>query len=80
MDDGLIDVVVVRSATRSQMLSVFVKVFDGSHTSLACVAIHQVRSFAIEPDAAGMLNVDGELKATTPVGVEVIPAALRVFA
>jgi YegS/Rv2252/BmrU family lipid kinase len=80
MDDGLIDVVVVQGATRARMLALFVKVFDGTHTSLDCVEIHQVRSFAIEPGASDVLNLDGELKGGTPVRVDVIPAALRVLA
>ena len=39
-----------------------------------------VRSFAIEADGGDVLNIDGELQSATPVRVEVVPAALRVFA
>ena len=63
-----------------QMLSMFAKVFHGTHVRLGCVGIHQVRSFAIETGAGDVLNIDGELKSTTPARVEVVPAALRVFA
>lgn len=80
MDDGLIDVVVVRHATRARMLALFARVFDGTHTSLGCVEIHQARAFAIEPGVGDVLNLDGELKAKTPVRVQVMPAALRVLA
>lgn len=80
MDDGLLDVVLVRRATRRQMLSLFAKVFDGSHTGLDFVEVHRVRSFAIEPETHDALNLDGELKGATPVRAEVAPSALRIFA
>jgi diacylglycerol kinase family enzyme len=55
-------------------------VFDGSHLDLPCVAYHQVRSFSIETDGTDPLNLDGELKGTTPLCAEIIPGALKVFA
>jgi len=80
ISDGKIDVVLVRHATRLQMLKLFHRVFDGSHLSLPGVEYHQVRSFSIEPVGIDGLNLDGELKGTTPVSVEMMPAALQVFA
>lgn len=79
IDDGKIDVVVVRHATRLQMLELFRKQSDGSHVSLPFVEYHQVRSFAIESDRRDLLNLDGELKGNTPASAEMIPAALRLF-
>ncbi len=78
--DGKVDVVVVRRASRLQMLKLFKRVFDGSHLSLNCVEYHQVRSFSIESDSVDLLNLDGELKGSTPAFAEIVPAALRVFA
>jgi sphingosine kinase len=78
--DGKVDVVLVRRATRLQMLQLFRKVFDGSHVSLPWVEYHQVRSFRIEPARPDGLNLDGELKGATPMSAEVMPAPLRVFA
>ena len=48
--DGKIDVVMVRHASRLQMMKLFFKVFDGSHVSMDCVEYQQVRSFAIESE------------------------------
>jgi len=78
--DGKVDVVVVRRASRLQMLKLFKNVFDGSHLALPCVEYHQVRSFGIEPESANSLNLDGELKGKTPVSAEIMHAALQVFA
>jgi diacylglycerol kinase family enzyme len=47
---------------------------------MSCVEYHQVRSFGIETDGIDPLNLDGELKGTTPVTAEIIPGALKIFA
>ena len=77
--DGKIDVILVRRASRMQILKLFYKAYDGSHLSLPCVEYHQVRSFSITPDRPDLLNIDGELKGATPLSADVMPAALRVF-
>lgn len=77
--DGRLDLVVVRHATRFQMLKLFRKVFDGSHVNLPYVEYHQVNSFSIESEDIDCLNLDGELKGTTPVSVDIIPKALKIF-
>jgi len=80
IDDGLLDVVLVRRASRLQMMKLFSRVFDGSHVALSCVEYHQVRSIRIEPENSDTLNLDGEIAGSTPVSAEVLPAALRIFA
>lgn len=78
--DGKLDVVVVRRATRWQMLKLFSKVFDGSHVALDYVEYHQVRSFSIASQTHDDLDLDGEMHGHTPLSAELLPAALRVFA
>ena len=78
-DDGKIDVVIVRSASRWQMVRLFVRVFDGSHVQMPCVEYHQVRALSILSEDRKPLDVDGEIKGTTPVSIETIPGAVRVF-
>jgi diacylglycerol kinase (ATP) len=80
LNDGKVDVIVVRRATRRQMFKLFAKVFDGSHLALDYVEYHQVRSFAINTDDPTDLDLDGEMKGQTPMSAEVLPSALRVFA
>ncbi len=78
--DGKLDIVLVRRATRWQMLKLFSKVFDGSHLDLEFVEYHQVRSFAIASQSHDPLDLDGEMKGHTPMSAEVLPSALRIFA
>jgi len=80
LDDGLIDLVVVRDASRLKLLKLFPKLFDGSHISDPIVEYHQVKRFSIIPFEDSILNIDGELKGTTPFEVEMVPRAFRVFA
>lgn len=80
MGDGMLDVVVVRRATRWQMLKLFSRVFDGSHIGLDFVEYHQTRAFTIASMSRDALNLDGEMKGHTPMSAEVLPAALRIFA
>jgi diacylglycerol kinase (ATP) len=80
ISDGKIDVVVLRRASRMQMLRLFRRVFSGSHLSLGCVEYHQVRSFAIETEGHETLDLDGEIKGSAPVQVQMLPAALQVYA
>ena len=62
-----------------QMLRLFTKVFDGSHLGMACVEYHQVRSLSIFADARRPLDIDGEVKGTTPVSIQTISGAVRIF-
>jgi YegS/Rv2252/BmrU family lipid kinase len=77
--DGKIDVLLVRRASRLQVLRLFQGIFDGSHLALPAVEFYQVQSFRIETETPDLLNLDGELKRHTPVSAEMIPGALRVF-
>lgn len=79
ISDGKIDVVVVHRASRWQAIMMLNKAYDGSHVSMPCVEYHQVRSFSIKSESQDLLNLDGEMKCTTPVSTEVMRHALRVF-
>jgi YegS/Rv2252/BmrU family lipid kinase len=78
--DGKTDVLVLRKASRLQMLRLFAKVFDGSHLDLDCTEYCQVHSLAVTTAHQDSLELDGEIKGTAPVTVDVIPSAMRVFA
>ncbi len=77
--DGKLDIVLVRHATRLQMFKLFRKVFNGSHLSLPYVEYRQVHSFSIEQAGVNSLLLDGELKGSSPVSVDMIPTALKIF-
>ena len=79
LGDGKLDVVLVRSASRRELVTLFRRVFAGTHVSLPCVETRQVRAFTIDTCGNDPLNLDGELRGTTPVCVRMLPGALKVF-
>lgn len=80
LHDGLLDVVVVRSASRGDLVRLFRRVFQGTHLSLPFVEYHQVRRFAVELDGQEPLDLDGEATGKAPFIAEVLPGAMRIFA
>ncbi|MBF88570.1 MAG: hypothetical protein CMG75_02740 [Candidatus Marinimicrobia bacterium] len=79
LNDGLIDLILVRNASRIKLLQMFPKIFDGSHIEDPIVEYYQVKSFSIMPSDDEFLNLDGELKGKTPFSAKVIPSAISVF-
>ncbi len=77
--DGVLDVILIRKATRWQMLKLFARIFDGSHLGMEIVEFRKVREFCIHQESNDVLTIDGELKAGVPFEAEVLPGALRVF-
>jgi diacylglycerol kinase family enzyme len=46
---------------------------------MKCLEYRQVQSFAIEGPDRETLDIDGEIKGSVPMQVQMIPSALRVF-
>jgi len=78
-DDGVLDVMVVGDVGRAELLQVFPRIFDGSHVRHRKVRMARARRIRIEPGEPSPLLLDGEVADTTPVGIEVLPGALRVL-
>lgn len=79
VDDGLLDLLVVRKAGRLKLLSLFAKIFNGGHVGDPAVVYHQVRSFSIEPVENHALNIDGEILGSTPIQVNMLPREIEVM-
>ncbi|MFQ6612481.1 MAG: diacylglycerol/lipid kinase family protein [Fidelibacterota bacterium] len=79
IDDGLIDLLIVRKAGRLKLLRLFPKVFKGTHVGSSVVDYRQVSEFSILPEDRNTLNIDGELLGSTPIHVKVLPRALEVL-
>jgi diacylglycerol kinase (ATP) len=78
MDDGLLDVLVLREISTLEFLRVFPKVFKGTHVSHPAVEVMRGRQVTLE--AAGIVAyADGERFAPLPLTLEVVPGALTVL-
>lgn len=78
VDDGLLDVLVISPLTRRQLLRAFPLIFDGRHISHPLIRIVKGRRIALASDRPLPLLIDGDIIGTTPLEVDVVPAALRV--
>ena len=80
LDDGLIDIVVVRHGPgRIKLLSMLPKVYNGSHIKSSLLEYHQVSEFSLIPKKDEILNIDGEVLGSTPVHVKILPKAFSIF-
>ena len=80
LDDGLIDLIVIRSGvSRTRLLQVLPKLFDGSHINEPELEYYQTSQFSLIPETDEILNIDGEIMGSTPIKVNVIPKAFEMF-
>ena len=79
MDDGLLDVCIIKPIPRLTVLRMLVKLFWGGHTSHPAVEIHRTKSLTIHTHPPILLCADGERICYTPVTIEIIERGLRVL-
>lgn len=79
IDDGFLDITIAGKLGRLKLLQSFPKIFTGDHIYLDEVETLQAKSIKIETDSAKVLTPDGELVGITPVEINCLPGAIRVF-
>jgi diacylglycerol kinase (ATP) len=82
IDDGLLDLVIVREVSKRRLLTLFPKVYSGGHVGFPEVSIVRTRRVEITLDRALTLYGGGEpvrpLAPGETVAIEVVPGALAV--
>jgi len=78
IDDGWIDVIVVRGISKLEFLRQFPRVFRGSHLSHPAVQSFRCKRVGIESRLPIPILADGEIVGSTPAEFEIAPRALRV--
>ncbi len=78
-DDGMLDVCVVGPASRTTMLRLLPKVFEGNHVGHRHVHLLRGRTVTIEGEPMDLVG-DGEELGTVPITLEAVPGALRLAA
>lgn len=79
-DDGLLDVVIVDGdIRRTEFLTVFPRVFSGSHSTHRAVTMKTTRTIHVESDDNHVVYADGEELGNLPLDAEVVPGAVRIF-
>jgi diacylglycerol kinase (ATP) len=80
LDDGLVDLCLVRAISRGTLLRMFPTVFSGRHLSHPSVSYVQTPFVEIETEEPAEVFADGEFLQRTPVRIEVLPGELEVVA
>jgi YegS/Rv2252/BmrU family lipid kinase len=78
LNDGLMDLLLLRDASRFRVLKIFIQSFSGKHVSDPLVEYRNAKIFSIQTED-DFLNIDGENIGRTPIEVSLIPGALRIF-
>ncbi len=78
IDDGLLDVVIIKTMSKPDLLRTYPKLFTGGHTRHRQYERHLVRTVTVA--APGIVAyADGERIGALPLTVEVAPRALKVL-
>ena len=82
IDDGLLDLVIVKEVPKPVLLSIFPKVYNGRHVGHPAVRIVRTRRAEITIDRTMTMYGGGEplrvMEAGEPVAVEVVPGGLGI--
>jgi len=80
LNDGYIDLVIVKAGvTRTRLLQVLPKLFDGTHINEPEVSYYQTSAFSLIPEKDEILNIDGEIMGSTPINVKMLSNAIDFF-
>ncbi len=81
LDDGRLELVLVRGLSVPSLLANLPSLFAGTHGRHPAVSFHAARSVSIEPKGRALYaDLDGESVGTLPLRAEILPGALEVFA
>ncbi len=78
-DDGILDVCLVQSVSRWEVVMMVPRVFSGGHLTNPAVSMHRVKRLKIETEEPMPIWADGERVAETPVEISVVPKALNLL-
>ena len=79
LNDGKIDLIIVRKTSRINLLKLFPKLFSGDHIKSPLVEYRQVENFSIYVEETNDLTIDGEIIGFTPLKVQMIPRMVNVL-
>jgi len=81
IDDGLLDIAIVRGSNKASLIRQIPKLYAGTHVHLPILTMLKGRRIVVEPvdgARAALLDIDGESPGRIPAMFEVLPGALEV--
>lgn len=80
LDDGMLDVCIVKAMSKLELLRVYPQTYKGTHVDHPALVKLRGREIEIESDHRLELFGDGEYLEPTPTRIQLIPRSLRVVA
>ena len=79
VDDGLIDLIILKNVSRLTLLKLFRKFSAGRYLDHKQVIYKQISSFELKTNVHQFLNIDGEIKGSSPFSVRILPQAVELL-
>ena len=79
LDDGKLDICLVRGVNRLKLFCLFPTIYFGRHLKVSGIEYFQIERLRLETDKPQDVYADGEYVCRTPIEVSVTRAALRVI-
>ena len=79
LNDGLVDLLLIKKASRFRLLKLMPKLFSGDHIHDDNVEYNQVKKIIFTSQNKNKLNIDGEIKGESPFKLEMIPKGIEIL-
>lgn len=76
--DGMLDITMVHSASRTRLIRLFPTVFKGTHVNLDEVTVNRARTVTVESPGINAY-ADGDYVCPLPAEISAVPGALKLF-
>ena len=79
IDDGLLDIIILKKVSRLKLLSLFPLLFKGEHVNDDAVEVFTGKNISLKSDKKLVLTPDGETFGDTPIDVTMHPKKIKMF-
>jgi len=79
IDDGMLDVILLKKISRIGLLKIFPTIFKGTHVHDPHVETFRGKHIEVRPQKTQRLNADGEVLGHTPIDVSILPAKINMY-
>lgn len=79
VDDGYLDVTLLRQLSRTRLLRLFPTIYSGRHVQFDEIETYRAKEIEIDGPAGMRLTVDGEFRGSTPARIRCLPKALMLL-
>jgi len=79
IDDGLLDVILLKDISRFNLIRIFPQIFKGTHVNDSHVEVFRGKHIKVATEQPQLLSPDGEIFGSTPIEVSILPQKLNLF-